>query len=301
MSYDLYLWSPRLDGDAFALYFERRPHYQETGWYANKDTGVYFNFSFCQPEVDEVADPESPEILRRPHVVFNINYFRPHVFGLEAAPEVAAFVAEFGCAIHDPQIHGMGDGDYSTDGFLRGWNKGNSFGYRSIGAEGGMAEALIADDALIERVWRWNLERAASQAQVGGERFLPLVNWAKVKSDGSPITFAVWGEGVVTAIPECASHVLLARQPRWRLKSVFGQQKSEVETMLTSTDYVAALDGCTWREIPAGRILLSPTQMPPPRSVRAAFDGSFPGMEAKAVPVASDHVLNSSLIAPMAG
>ena len=49
--------------------------------------------------------------------VSNLNYYRPHIFGMEAEPEVSGFVATFEPIIMDPQIGGMADGEYSRDGF----------------------------------------------------------------------------------------------------------------------------------------------------------------------------------------
>lgn len=181
--------------------------------------------------------------------------------------------------------------------FLRGWNSGNVFGYRALRQDLSEADVLIADDALIERVWRWNLHREESQSSFGEDRFLPRVIWAKRLSDGSPIAYSVWGEGVAMAFPECATHALLAREPRWRLTSLFGAKKSELETKLVPIEEVAALAGCAWSETPVGRLLLAPIQVPPPHAVISAFNGSFAGMDAVATHFTTDHVLNASLVA----
>ncbi len=117
MSYDLFLKSESLTADEFESYFNSRPHYTLNGdqaFYENEDTGVYFSFDYAPDELGTVA--------------FNLNYYRPHFFGLEAAPEVEAFVWAFNLTIDDPQIEGMSDGPFSVDGLLRGWNAGNRFG-----------------------------------------------------------------------------------------------------------------------------------------------------------------------------
>jgi len=296
MSYDLYLFSPRLSHEAFARYFSGRPHFQETGWYANDDTGVYFNFEFVEPKAEEEADSETPEFLRGTHVAFNLNYYRPHVFGLEAEPQVTALVSEFGCAIQDPQMDGMGDGRYSPEGFLRGWNKGNAFGYNALGG-GDAGDVLIVDDPLIERTWRWNMQRNALQPNDHEEHFLPRVNWAKRLSDRKPITYAIWGEGVATAFPEWATHVLLVREPRPGVASLLSKKKNGLEVKLVPIGEIAAISGCEWHESPAGRVLLAPAAIPPSRAVIAAFGGRFSGIEKVATPIALDHVLNASLMA----
>jgi hypothetical protein len=89
----------------------------------NAETGIHFRFDYCQERSDEWATGE--------YVAFRMNYFRPHISGLEAEIELSAFVNAFACAIHDPQLDGMGDGPYSASGFLRGWNTGNAFAYEA--------------------------------------------------------------------------------------------------------------------------------------------------------------------------
>src|SRR5687767_8514009 len=86
MSYDLMLAGGRggkkLDKKSFAAHFKGRRNYEVgkgQAVYQNENTGVYFVF-------DEPADG---------FVAFNLNYFRPHVFGLEAAIELEAFAKAF--------------------------------------------------------------------------------------------------------------------------------------------------------------------------------------------------------------
>ena len=55
-------------------YFENRDRYEVANgqaWYSNDDTGVYFVF-----EWDDSADGQGGPS-------FNLNYYRPHIFGLE--------------------------------------------------------------------------------------------------------------------------------------------------------------------------------------------------------------------------
>src|SRR5690349_4007908 len=104
MSYDLYfLRRPEqaaLSREEFSAYFANRPNYTVQGsqaWYANEDTGVYFSFGFgdgsdgVEDEPEEDLEPP-PDELTSTGLSFNINYFRPHFFGLEAEPELAAVV-----------------------------------------------------------------------------------------------------------------------------------------------------------------------------------------------------------------
>jgi hypothetical protein len=92
---------------------------------------VYFSFDYT-----DAKDVDPEEIEEQPNdglvptgLSFNINYIRPHFFGLEAEPELAALIEHFSFLIDDPQRQGMGRGKYSREGFLRGWNAGNLLGY----------------------------------------------------------------------------------------------------------------------------------------------------------------------------
>src|SRR5262245_20463321 len=116
MSYDLYFLSRSvgrgLSRDEFAGYFSDRNKYQVSesqALYSNEDTGVYFTFDYAEPGEDSESQAEGdPPMLP---VTFNMNYFRPHIFGLEAEPEVAAFVSNFNLTVSDPQMSGMDTGE----------------------------------------------------------------------------------------------------------------------------------------------------------------------------------------------
>lgn len=144
MSYDLFFIEPEITQEQFETYFSGRYHYKvenNQAWYENEDTGVYFCFDYSnEPE----EDPEVPNAS----VAFNLNFYRPHFFALEAEPEVQRFVSYFGFKIHDPQTHGMGDGPYSRDGFITGWNYGNEFGYRAIMNSEELQSSFILDQEM---------------------------------------------------------------------------------------------------------------------------------------------------------
>src|SRR6266481_6601745 len=105
MSYDLYFRSRTpgrmISQEQFTNYFRGRRHYEikETqAWYSNDNTGIYFSMDFGEP--GETSEEGRDSSLLR--ASFNMNYFRPHVFGLEAEPEVAAFVDHFDSTVFDP-------------------------------------------------------------------------------------------------------------------------------------------------------------------------------------------------------
>jgi len=290
VSYDLYLTSPRLTQDAFNQYFSGRVNYEQPGWYANGDTGVYFHFAFNQ------ANPEN-EPFSGERVAFNLNFVRPHTFGLEAEPEVSAFVEAFDCTIHDPQTDGMGKGPYSAAGFLRGWNKGNAVGYGAIGAMGQLNDILVADEAQIECTWRWNFRKSARQDEIGDSHYLPRASWGKRFSDGATVVFAVWGEGLRVAVPTCVTHVLLMRKRKVGGGLLSREKKEVVELRLISLEDVAALEGCGWREIGGERVLLAPLEPKSSRQVASLFNCRFEDPKSILQQYSPDHVLGASLMA----
>jgi hypothetical protein len=116
MSYDLYFRKKNKANfslDEFQKYFSGRPNYQvEKGQavYGNDDTGVYFVMDH-----NEIKSEQPSETLAGISPAnLSLNFIRPHVFGLEAEPEVHAFVKAFDFLIHDPQNEGNPTEIYNT-------------------------------------------------------------------------------------------------------------------------------------------------------------------------------------------
>jgi hypothetical protein len=197
VSYDLFFRSSPagkpINENTFREYFSNRPHYQiekRQAWYSNEDTGVYFAFELSDPAEEPDGEPRDAS--------FNLNYYRPHIFGMEAEPEVSGFVATFEPVITDPQIGGMADGEYSRDGFLRGWNTGNEFGYRTIGKAPHPPHLLSS--VAIERFWRWNFERGKKQEDAGEGIFVPRVIFFSLLEGVA--SCVVWGDAIPILLPE---------------------------------------------------------------------------------------------------
>src|SRR5262249_15239827 len=157
--YDLFFRSPdaSLTPAQFEGHFLFRPNYQVNSghaFYENEDTGVYFSFDLTE---DDSEDSTSS------HASFNLNYYRPHFFGLEAAPAVAAFVERCRLHVEDPQVNGMGTGPFTSEGFLKGWNAGNLFGYQALQDSGRIPPAYTT--AGLEQAWKWNVHRTKLQNQ----------------------------------------------------------------------------------------------------------------------------------------
>ena len=175
MSYDLYFTTPKVSRADFEGYFATRPNYEvanDEAMYGNDDTGVYFSFMHNDGPPEDEDDFDYT-------VAFNMNYYRPHFFALEAEPEIRAFVDRFSCGVHDDQMDGMGEGAYSREGFLSGWNGGNEFAHRAfLSSEG---EPTPPDHVWskptdeLERIWQWNHAKESRQNLIQEDIFIPRI------------------------------------------------------------------------------------------------------------------------------
>ncbi len=214
MSYDLSLY-PRpnakpLTLEAMREFFEEHNHYntgESHANYNNELTGVYFNFTLSEgyeAEEDEEYEPEEWE--KQPHFFFNMNFFRPSFFGLEAAEELEALVKEFDLIVSDPQSDGMDEGEFSTEGFLRGWNKGNQFASSAFGAMGEtmIGQAVPVPSATLAKVWQWCYLRDYFGGELfedeGIDVFVPRIYF--VRPEDEVKTLCIWPELIPSAVPE---------------------------------------------------------------------------------------------------
>ncbi len=212
MSYDLYFITKndecKLTKADFIEYFANRPRYQAAEnqtWYSNEDTGVYFSFeyqderSFDAEEFDYVA-------------AFNINYNRPHIFGLEAEPEVKSIIDHFKLDISDPQMNGngMGEGPYSRAGFLQGWNEGNLFGITAMMSHDDINvsnhDLLTLPYAEIERYWKWNFNRDKLQEQMEADVFVPRIMFCREQNEVK--SFVIWPDAIPMVLPKVDKVIL---------------------------------------------------------------------------------------------
>lgn len=207
MSYDLFFCVPvdrePLSKEDFRGYFQDRRWFMlqnNQAFYGNEDTGVYFTFDYEEGEKDPERDADLAESSLKPaRVSFNLNFYRPSIFSLEAEPEVAAFVRHFSLLVDDPQNDGMGRGEYSGDGFLRGWNVGNLFGVSAIASREDGDEPLTLPRAEIQRCWRWNRQRQSLQERLGENVFVPKIMFCLYEDRVRP--FTVWGDAIPIVLP----------------------------------------------------------------------------------------------------
>ena len=147
---------------------------------------------------------------------FNLNYFRSHVFGLEAESPLTRLVRDLDLVVSDPQTEGMGDGEYTPDGFLRGWNAGNRFAHQAMLSLKGQGEQLLTQrhvlPAAVRRAaWEWTycIDRLYDDLHDDDiDVFIPQVMY--VQCDGTLRTVCVWPQLIPTALP-AVDRVLVMR------------------------------------------------------------------------------------------
>lgn len=290
MSYDLYFH--RREGIAiaeadFISYFVSRENYGQDGdpgFYANEDTGVYFSFT-----LSDDRDDDDTETLRPAAATFNINYLRPHVFALEAEGELSAFVHHFDLMVEDPQLSGMGEGEYSREGFLTGWNAGNEFAYRAIAERAGPS---LGDHALpterIESCWRWNRARRQLQQQLARDDvFVPRILF--FEGAGKPLATCVWPDGIPVALPPIDA-ILVGRQ-ELAPRRFFGRRSDTCLVMVAEGQPMLERFPLVNADVPYR--LLRYAKPPPPV---AAFVRSLHPVSEKPTGIAVDKILNAELV-----
>lgn len=322
MSYDLYLFPHgALSNADFFQFFSERRHYKLTddgeACYHNPATGVYFTFSYSPAaSAAEIAaeiaeDPELAEDTgwrsdrERVSIFFNMNYVRPHVFGVEAVSEVAAVVEAFACNIRDDQLDGMGRAAFTRDGFVRGWNVGNRFGYQvfhsqvvdATSAEQIQSAAqaqgmLVVPSQRIADVWCWNFRLEQLQDTLSAKEvdvFVPRVMWGRAPVTGDPqaITFIVWAPDVPTVFAAEASHVLVGLGQRaggFLARLGLGRRGGEQRFLLVERERALAM-------VPVERITVNGRMMTYSPVGGGVFDEAFYAALSRGVPAADPKSL----------
>jgi hypothetical protein len=239
MSYDLYFsWKPEncFSIEEFRAYFTGNPFFhlnEKEAVYDNPFTGVSFLFSYGG------ADDQS-------QVSFNMNYFRPHVFGLEAEPQVARFVRHLGPSVEDPQLNGMGSGPYSGEAFLKGWNTGNRFTYDMVVEKQLTDIGWSLSGQIIEQTWRWNFGIQALRQEPSNTIYPPEIWYLHI--DGEVRTAYTWS-GWPAFLPHVDFILMKKERPiRWYSK-LFSKPRPLELLFLDYRDVIARIDGYEARDI----------------------------------------------------
>ena len=220
MSYDLF-FRPRsrdVSPEAFFDHFRQRAHYKvanRQAWYQNEDTGVYFVF-----EHDEAADNAD-----RYPFSFNINFFRPSYFILEAESEVTALITQFGFLVSDPEQRETGDKEYRSEALISGWRYGNEFGCAAaMKNKEDRPELAWLPTSRLHDVWRWNFGRESLQRALGEAQFVPRIIF--VRLSGALVTAVVWPDGIPSVLPR-VDYLVIGRE-EFAPRTIFRKRKDTV-------------------------------------------------------------------------
>jgi hypothetical protein len=284
MSYDLFFRSPQgvIDPGAFESYFSGRLNYSvdlPQAWYQNEETGVYVVFELRQP-----SDADDSE--RQCAASLNINYFRPSYFILEAEPEVTAFVKHFGLLVSDPQVDGMGDGEYNPGLLIRGWDHGNAFGYKAVLTDPtNRPDIAHLPSDVLKKSWSWNFQRRALQGKLGDSVFVPKIIYLTV--NGEPATAVAWPDGIPIAVP-AVDYFIVGRKelaPRKFLRRL------EDHTFVVSAEVLPILERHRARDLPD---FVLEYDRPPTDVVE--FVRGLPKVQPEVHGVAPDSMLDRELV-----
>jgi hypothetical protein len=215
MSYDLYFRvKPGMEVpsiDAMQNYFSKERHYKikgNTALYENEDTGVYFLFEFITDKAENIPSDLGSSVTLP--ITFNINYYRPHIFGLEADLALSAFISQFNLSVSDDQIEGMGNGEYSSQGFLNAWNKGNEIAYPNL-IKNEKTSPFSLPSNLIETYWKWNYNVEEFQRSLGEDIYVPRIMFFPLEGKVEPVV--VWTDGIPNTIPELDTYLIYRSKP----------------------------------------------------------------------------------------
>jgi hypothetical protein len=206
MSYSLELrFRPAIRRERILQYFAGRRHFTTDGdnlVYRHPDTSAYF---FVRLRSGRNM------LLQRAVATaeFEVNYFRPSFFGVEAEKELAAFVVAFRPRIDDPQMYGMGSGPYSRDAFLKAWNFGNVFSTHDVLSSAPDCDLPSLPEDVLRAVWEWNYLRPERSETFENSAFVPGIRLFRI--DGRPRRVVVWGQGMPILLPQ-VDHVLVGRE-----------------------------------------------------------------------------------------
>jgi hypothetical protein len=186
MSYDLTLWSATRDiqPKELSAFFQKVEGFRFDGpaaIYENPHTGVMF----------VVETVEGDRELHSAAIQFLVEmpYFRASYTAREIEPILREFVTEFDLLVDDSQVGGMDTSEYSTEGFLSGWDHGNRFAHR----------LFLRDMTFDETNPLWHRPKADLEQLFTWNRKRPVTPLGWVNVGGALRTVAIWklGQGEI--------------------------------------------------------------------------------------------------------
>lgn len=172
--------------------------------YHNTDTGVICSFAF-DPSATSTLQ-ELPEGHAVTGLTFEVGYFRPTYFALEAFPLVATFAEAFGLLLEDAQRGTVAAPD--VDALVEKWKSANAWAIRSMPAKGGMR---YLPEEYTNHWWRMMMAKRSTADLLGDEPiFYPDVI-ILLRPDNTAIKTIVWPDGIPQFFPEC-NYVYVGRE-----------------------------------------------------------------------------------------
>lgn len=199
MSYDVFfkLQKKELVPDCMT-YFSSRPNYKVSdtqAWYENEATGVYFSFM-----VGKDYDIE-----------FNINYFRPHYFALEAKEELLAFCMNFPSTIIDPQRESRSK-KFDGEMFLKSWQENNQLASQVLKSKSTLEEYKLVPTELLTQFWEWNynIDKLHSGTLSHRDVFIPKL--MLYEEEKHIQLLSLWPEGLPVVLPRNVDIIIARKQ-----------------------------------------------------------------------------------------
>lgn len=212
MSFDLYLVASDkrpIDPEMLASWAEAQPHVTASlvsdGMrlaYDNGDTGVRFTIDYS------VGDRPGDDVETA--LSLNLNYFRPSFFAYEAMPVVVELAEKFDLLIQDPQSDEEAPRPCDVGALIEGWVASNESSVPAVAKAGGTDDIYFLPRDKADALWRYNFSRAALQAEVGHDAFVPLVFVLAPEGGRECVTAAVWAEAIPTLFPP-VDYVMLVK------------------------------------------------------------------------------------------
>jgi hypothetical protein len=188
-------------------YFTARGSYTVNDYqalYSNDSTGVYFTFEYGG--IKSTGSEQSSRILP---VFFNISFGKPHIFVLEAEPELEEFIRNFSLVVSDPSMHGSSYVEFNELDFYRGWNTGNEVFYRKMLLSNPKQKLYSWPVQEMEKIWRWDFHVNDMQSELGQQIFVPKVLFIDYQNRFN--TAVVWTDGMPITLPRVEKAILYRR------------------------------------------------------------------------------------------
>jgi hypothetical protein len=199
--------SPAIGHQQLKDYFAERANFSINDYqalYNNPDTTVFFTFEYGG--LRTLKATRSEPILP---VYFKIDFGKPHIFVLEAEPELVEFIRNFNLQVSDLSMHGSGYLEYDEMEFYRGWSSGNEAYYRTFLSNNPQAQLPTLPIQAMEKYWRWNYHVNEMQAELGQQLFIPKIMFIQYQNNLQPAV--VWTDAVPIALPRVEKAILYRR------------------------------------------------------------------------------------------